>query len=306
MFQKCNKSRILLLFSFLLLLLVSGTSRKTEDFQVNAPKIPELLYFAGEKVPLFIPDVNERMDRELLINSFFHSNTFQLFKRANRWFPVLEPILKANQVPDDFKYLALIESDFMLKVSPSGAAGFWQFLEETGKKFGLEINEEVDERYHVKKATEAACKYLNMAHQLLGNWTLAAASYNMGMENTRKALNMQKVTNYYDLLLNQETSRYLFRILAVKEIFENPQKYGFFYGSDQLYPVYKSHSIQTDSSISSLVDFAIAHKITYKELKIYNPWLLKSDLKNKFRKTYIIEIPDSSFRAGSLDSLKVK
>lgn len=306
MFRIQHKYKIFILVGFLFLLVVSGTDKGPEfssrqnDFQVMAPEIPTEFSFAGEKVPLFIPDVKERLDRELLINVFFHSNTFQLLKRANRWFPLIEPVLKENGIPDDFKYVALIESDFLLKVSPSGAAGYWQFLVSTGKKFGLEINDEIDERYHVQKATKAACSYLNMAEQLLGNWTLAAASYNMGIENTRQALKFQKVSNYYDLLLNQETSRYIFRIIAVKMIFENPQKYGFIYDKKQLYLPYRSHPVQTDTTISSLVDYAIANHITYKELKIYNPWLLKSELKNKARKVYVFDIPDSSYRAGAL------
>jgi membrane-bound lytic murein transglycosylase D len=214
------------------LLFTRGTRDENEDKQyvqafqnsygIYAVPIPVGISFAGEKPPLADPDVIERLDREIHVNTYWQSNSLLMFKRANRFFPVIEPILKANGVPDDFKYLALIESGLTNVVSPAGAVGFWQIMKGTGLDYGLEINNEVDERYHLEKATEAACKYLLDAKEKFGSWTLAAASYNMGMNGLEKQLERQKATNYYNILLNAETARYVFRILAVKAILENP------------------------------------------------------------------------------------
>lgn len=258
---------------------------------VIPPGIPKDIGFAGEKMPTGQWDVKERLDRELLVNNYWQSQTVLLFKRSRRWFSVIEPILKNNHVPDDFKFLSLIESGFTNVVSPSGAAGFWQFLEATGKKYGLEINEEVDERYDVEKSTEAACHYLTEAYNEFGSWTLAAAAYNMGIEGVKRQIEKQKARSYYDLYLNDETSRYVFRILAVKEIFSHPQRYGFFLSEKDLYNALRYKVVFEDSSISDLVDFAMSNNTSYKILRLYNPWLRKSVLNNKNRKGYLFKFP---------------
>jgi membrane-bound lytic murein transglycosylase D len=252
---------------------------------------PTSIDFAGEETPLQISDVRERLDRELLVNANLDASTLLIIKRANRAFPIIEPILKRNNVPDDFKYLAVIESSLMNAVSPAGAKGVWQFMPETAKESGMEVNDIVDERYHLEKATEAACQYLINAKQKFGSWTLAAASYNGGMNGVNKQIEMQKVTNYYDLLLNDETSRYVFRILALKEIMRNPEKFGFTVNSDELYVNLPSKKIVVDSTITDLAAFAKSQGINYKILKIHNPWLRDKKLMNASKKKYEIEIP---------------
>ena len=207
----------------------------------------------------------------------------------------MEPILKKNGVPDDFKYLCLIESGLMNVVSPAGATGFWQILKTTGQEYGLEINSNVDERYDVAKSTEAACKYLKEAHDKYGNWTLAAASYNMGINGVERQLERQKVNNYYDLLLNAETSRYVFRIIAAKEILEHPTKYGFHFRLKDLYLPPETYTVKVDTAISDLALFAEQHGVNYKILKIFNPWLRETHLNNKSRKLYTIEFPKSGY-----------
>lgn len=255
------------------------------------PQIPEQLTFAGEAVPVERLDVRESLDRELLVNMYWHSQTFLLLKRANRFFPVIEPILKSKSIPDDFKYLALIESGFANVVSPAGAAGFWQFLKTTGSKYGLVIDEEVDERYNLEKATEAACSYLSNSNKLFKGWTLAAAAYNMGDGGVSGQVKSQKVSNYYDLHLNHETARYVYRILAIKLIFENPESYGFRYDKADLYPPVKTNILSVDSAITDLAQFALNNGINYKILKEYNPWLRKTSLENKKKNVYLIKIP---------------
>ncbi len=252
--------------------------------------LPEELYFAGERVPLEIPDVRERLDRELHINTYWHSSTIFLIKQAHRWLPQMEEILQKNGVPDDFKYLTAIEGGFANQVSPSNAVGFWQIKSDAGKENGLEITREVDERYDPLKSTEAACSYLKKAHNKFGNWTNAAASYNRGMAGLQRALNNQKVNSYYDLLLNEETSRYVFRILAIKEIIEHPSKYGFNIDEEHLYDQEDLRYVEVNEDINDLVKFAKDQGINYKLLKRHNPWLRKDKLDVK-RKTYRIAIP---------------
>ena len=252
---------------------------------------PTATDFAGENTPLNIADVNERFDRELLVNANLHASTILIIKRANRAFPIIEPILKKNGVPDDFKYLAVIESALINAVSGSGARGVWQFMPETAKEKGMEVNDCVDERYHLEKSTEAACKYLLTAKEKFGSWTLAAASYNGGMTGVNKQIDIQKVNNYYDLLLNDETSRYVFRILALKEIMKNPEKFGFDIPKQELYELFPTRKIEIDTTVINLADLAISQGINYKILKIYNPWLRDSKLDNKNKKKYSIEIP---------------
>ncbi|MCH8330084.1 MAG: lytic transglycosylase domain-containing protein [Bacteroidetes bacterium] len=260
-------------------------------YKIFPVEIPAEATFAGESVPLDIFDVRERLDRELLINTYWHSSTIYHFKQANRWFPVIEPILKENNIPDDFKYLALAESGLQNKVSPSRAEGVWQFLKGTGKEYGLQIENAIDERYHIEKATAAACQYLQEAYDTFGSWTMAAAAYNKGMPGMKKQVARQKETKYYDLLLNEETSRYIFRILALKEVLLNPEQYGFFYKEKDLYQPLKYKTFTIDSPIADLADFAKENGTNYKTLKILNPWLRDTYLKNDKRKEYTIKIP---------------
>lgn len=274
---------------------ISGNEKKKQLHENSAQYFPSQVDFAGEKTPLQISDVRERFDRELLVNANLHSSTILILKRANRAFPIIEPILKQYGVPDDFKYLAVIESALINAVSPSGAKGVWQFMPETAKEKGMEVNEGVDERYHLIKSTEAACKYLLAAKQKFGNWTLAAASYNGGMTGVNNKIAEQKVTDYYDLLLTDETSRYVFRILALKEIMKNPSLYGFQLSNNELYEIIPTKKIEIDSSIVDLADFAKTQGINYKILKIHNPWLRDKKLSNPSKKKYEIEIPLSGY-----------
>jgi len=252
--------------------------------------LPERMDLAGEEVPLEIDDVKERLDKELHINSYWHNNTIFLFKRANRWFPMIEPILEKNGVPDDFKYLALIESGLENVRSYAGAAGFWQILKSTGREYGLEINRDVDERYHPVLSTEAACKYLKRSYEKFGNWTLVAASYNRGMRGMQNALDNQKVDNYYDLMLNDETSRYVFRILAIKQIFENPENSGLEIVKEELYDPYV-YRYDTVRSSTEWVEYAKKQGTSYKTLRIYNPWIQDDDIRVGRNEKYVVSLP---------------
>jgi membrane-bound lytic murein transglycosylase D len=270
----------------------STTSPKKESIHVLYPK---QMNFAGEAVPYYINDVQERLDREMITNLNYHTNTTLVLKRANKVFPVIEPILKQYGVPDDFKYLAVIESSLVNAVSPAGARGIWQFMPETAKEKGMEVTDQVDERYHLEKSTVAACKYLLEAKNKFGNWTLAAASYNGGMGGISKRLQEQEVADFYDLLLTEETSRYVFRILALKEIMQNPAKYGFDMPKEVLYQSIPVKKIEVDSTINNLATFAKSQGINYKVLKIHNPWLRDKKLINKTGKKYELEIPISGY-----------
>lgn len=254
--------------------------------------LPEQLSFAGESVPLNLPDVYERLDRELHINTYWHNNTIFLMKRANRWLPQIEEILKQHNVPPDFKYLPLIESNLLNDISPKNAVGFWQILKDSAKELGLEVDKEVDERYDPLKSTHAACKYLNKAYAKFGSWTLAAASYNRGMSGLDKALKNQNADSYYDLYMNDETSRYVFRILAIKEIIENPSRYGFKVDERHLYKQEPLKYIKVDESIKDLVSWSKEQGINYKLLKRYNPWLRAESLTVKRGKSYMIAVPE--------------
>jgi membrane-bound lytic murein transglycosylase D len=253
--------------------------------------IPKELKFAGEPVPLDLPDVRERLDKEIQINSYFHSNTIFLIKRAGRWLPRIEKILEENNIPNDFKYLPLIESNLLNVVSPAEAVGFWQILKTSGKEYGLEITDEVDERYDPIKATVAACKYLNQAYKKFGSWTLVAASYNRGMGGVDRAIENQGENSYYDLFLNDETSRYVFRLLAIKEIIKNPSRYGFKINPDHVYPDEPVKYIEVDQTIKDLVKFAKDNGTNYKLIKRHNPWLREQRLTVKKGKHYKIAIP---------------
>ena len=256
---------------------------------------PTSVNFCGEETPLHLSDVKERFDRELIINSNLHASTLIIIKRANREFPIIEPILKKYGVPDDFKYLAVAESALTNATSSAGAKGFWQFMPATAKERGMEVTDEVDERYHLIKSTEAACKYLLDAKQKMGSWTLAAASYNGGLAGVNRQITSQGENNYYDLLLTEETYRYVFRILALKEILQNPDKYGYTYRQDELYNAIPTRTVTVDSSITDLAKFAKGQGINYKILKIHNPWLRDKKLTNTSRKKYDIEIPTKGY-----------
>lgn len=262
-------------------------------------EIPDSLMFAGEAIPMDILDVRERLDRELHINTYWHNNSIFIYKRANRWLPQIEFILKEEGVPDDFKYIAVIESGLLNVTSPAHAVGFWQFLKPTAKELGLEVTKEVDERYNPLKSTRAACKYLRKAYTDFGSWTLAAASYNMGVRGLKNRLEEQRVNSYFDLLLNEETSRYVFRALAAKELISHPEKYGFEIPAEHLYQQEELREIEVTKSIEDLVEFAKDYGINYKILKKHNPWLRRKSLIVRKGGHYIISIP-----ANTATSLK--
>jgi hypothetical protein len=262
------------------------------DYNVYALQIPENLDFAGESIPLEDPDVYERMDRELLVNTYWQSNGLLMFKRAKKFFPIIEPILKEKGIPDDFKYLAVIESGLTNAVSPAGARGVWQIMPSTAKEIGLEVNSNVDERYNLEKATEVACDYLLKSKEKLGSWTLAAAAYNAGENGISRRLEEQNVTDYFDLLLGEETGRYVFRIVALKEILSNPDIYGFNFREKDLYSNVPTYKVEVDTAVTDFTKFAENFGINYKILKLHNPWLRDRFLENKSGKKYFIEIPE--------------
>jgi hypothetical protein len=267
-----------------------------ESFAVYGIDIPHQVDFAGEPMPLDLFDVRESLDRELLSNTYFHSQTIRLIKLANRHFPEIEPILRENLIPDDFKYLAVAESGLSQAVSPVKAVGFWQLLKGTAQEYGLEVNSEVDERYHISKSTRVACKYLIESYRKYGSWTMAAASYNAGRRGIDRQVDRQKISQYYDLLLNEETARYIYRVVAFKLIFEDPEAYGFNLTPKDLYPEIPTYTVEVDSTISHFADFAREHDTNYKILKFLNPWLRDTKLTNSSRKTYEIVLPEKGYR----------
>ena len=266
-----------------------------KNYNVYALTLPKNLKLADEKVPLNLPDIKERIDREFLVNTYWQSNGFLMFKRAHKYFPTIEKILKEEGVPDDFKYLAVIESGLTNAVSPAGARGFWQIMKATGREYGLEINSNVDERYHLEKSTRVACTYLKDAKAKLGSWTLAAASYNGGMSGIARRLKKQDVNSYYDLLLGSETSRYVPRIVALKYIMMQPHQFGYNFESDDMYTSIPTMSISVDSTITNMTSFAKGYGVNYKILKIHNPWLREAQLNNKTKKMYEIKIPKKGY-----------
>ena len=270
-----------------------------EDFNnghwVSAHPIPKEMTFASEAVPLHNPDIQERLDREILVNAYWQSNAFLLLKRAHKYGTLIDSILVAERVPLDFKYLAVIESGLQNVTSPAGAKGFWQFMRGTAKEFDLEVNNNVDERFNLVLSTQAAARYLKQARDEFGSWTLAAAAYNAGRSGIRRELNRQGVTDYYDLLLNEETSRYVFRILAVKRLLEAPEQYGFQFNKDQLYQRIPTYRVIVDTAVTDFVAFAEKFGINYKILKIHNPWLREAHLNNASRKKYTLDIPQSGY-----------
>ncbi|MGD0342398.1 MAG: lytic transglycosylase domain-containing protein [Bacteroidales bacterium] len=280
----------------------SGTpvSRSLADTVIiNKPfKLPAEVTFAGEKMPLDNFDTRESLERELLTSAYRHSSTILIIKRANRYLPVIEKILKENNIPDDFKYLAAAESEYSNMVSPAGATGFWQIMQETGKEEGMEINNEVDERYSIEKSTQFACDYFRKSYEKYGNWTLAAASYDGGRAALDEQIAIQHQNNYYDLLLADETARYIFRAVAYKLIITNPENFGFGIGKSDLYPELNYFEVKVDTSVTNFSDFAEHFGTNYKLLKLLNPWLRKPYLTAKQNKVYLIKIPEDGMRNG--------
>ncbi len=262
-----------------------------QNYKVLEVPLPDSMSFCGESVPMKHFGVRENLEQEMLVNTYWQSQTLLCLKRANRYFPEIEKILKKNGVPDDFKYLAMAESGFSYKTSGAGAAGFWQILKTTGEANGLEINKDVDERYNLEKSTEAACRYFKEAYKHFHNWTLVAASYNMGMGGVAKSMEFQQQDNYYDLGLNNETARYVYRILALKEIQSNPEKFGFFLKHSELYPPIPIIQMDMDSSIDNLAEYALSLHVNYHILKMLNPWLVSSKLPNPHNEIYTISLP---------------
>jgi membrane-bound lytic murein transglycosylase D len=300
--KKTTRSLLLMLIFILSIIFFNAVnlSDKTSEkntsstYNIKALKIPNGLSFAGEKVPTELDDIKERMDRELLVNTYWQSNGLLLIKRAHKYFPLIEPLLKKYGIPDDFKYLAVAESGLENNSSPAGAAGFWHFLKSSAKEYGLEVNQNVDERYNLEKSTKVAAEYLKKSKKRFGTWTLAAAAYNAGNARIARNLKKQQVTNYYDLLLNSETSRYVFRIVALKEVLSNPRKYGFEFEEDDLYNLPDIKTVKVDTVITNIASFAKKFKTNYKELKLNNAWLRENKLNNKSRKLYKIKIPNSN------------
>jgi hypothetical protein len=282
----------------------TASNESSEDFpqgyKIVSPEIPDYLEFAGERIPIENFEVYERMDREFLANTYWHSATVLAIKRANRWFPVIEPILEKNNIPDDFKYLSIAESNLDNVISPAGATGFWQFMKPAGEKYGLEINKLVDERYNVEKSTEAACMYLKDSYEMFGSWVTSAASYNMGHENTTEQSERQKTRKYFNLVLNSETSRFVARIVSLKYIFQNPEKYGFDIKEEDLYEPLEYYEVTLDSSVKDFADYAKSYGVNYFILKMYNPWLRDNYLINENRKSYKIKLPED----GSIEMIK--
>jgi membrane-bound lytic murein transglycosylase D len=280
----------------------SQGKNKTESFQdsiyFNKPyKLPDNVSFAGEKMPMDNIDTRESLDREILISAYRHSSTIMIIKRANRFLPIIEKILKEYNIPDDFKYLVAAESEFSNMISPSGATGFWQIMPETGKEAGMEINTVVDERYDVDKSTQFACDFFRKSYEIYGNWTLTAASYNGGRAALDEQIKIQQQNNYYDLLLSEETARYIFRAVAYKLVINDPKAFGFTLDKSDLYPELKYFEVKVDTTVSDFSAFAKKFGTNYKLLKFLNPWLRKPYLTPKPNKEYLIKIPAEGMRS---------
>jgi len=289
-----------------ILIFISSAVQDSETEVVNTKtvfrsvEIPDTAYFAGERVPLERFDVREALDRELIVNSYFHSQTIRFIKLAPRYFEMIEPILAEEGIPDDFKYLAVAESGLDPRAeSPANAVGFWQFLSGTARDYGLEINSEVDERFHVEKATRAASDYMKDAYEKFGNWTMVAASFNAGMRGVSRQAERQKSENYYDLLFVEETQRYVFRILALKLVLEKPERYNFIIGDEEKYPIIETKKVEIDGPVEDFADFAKSYDLNYKLLKDFNPWLRQTYLTNSSGKKYSIKIPLLKAQAAS-------
>jgi hypothetical protein len=275
------------------------------QINVYPVKLPAEIDFAGEKAALQNFDIMESLDREMTVNVYFQSQTLLTLKRASRYFPIIEPILKKNGIPDDFKYIAVIESALAHPTSPAGAKGIWQFIESTAKEYKLEVNKEIDERYSIERSTQAACDFFNESYGIYHNWTLAAASFNIGRKRLGHELERQKANSYYDLILNDETGRYIFRILAIKTIMQNPEQYGYHISSDDLYRNIPVTELKVDTPVTHFADFARKFLVNYKILKLFNPWLRENYLSNKEKKTYTILVPKECNRVYDLKYEKV-
>lgn len=303
--------RYFFLFSILGCLIASCTSTTANGALIDndtsspnsLPELPAKMSFCGQIINLEDEDIRERLDREILVNVYYQSSTMQTFKRANRFFPAMEKILKENDVPDDFKYLAVIESNLIQAVSPAGARGFWQFMPGTAAEYKLQINNEVDERLNIKKSTIAACRYLNFANDTLKDWILAAAAYNRGIGGVRSDMRWQQTKNYFDTHMNSETSRYVFRILAMKLILENPEKYAYNLKEIEVYKPFRTFSVPIKESISNLAEWAIEKGINYKILIKLNPWILTNKLTVKDQAFYI-QLPHADFNLKPYEAYK--
>lgn len=302
--MKKSKSLIIileLLFVVSIMFFILSSGNEVEKVESERPyvlsmtasvEIPESMTFAGEEIVFDRYDRRERLDRELSSFTYFHSTTLLLFKRANRLFPIIEPILKREGLPDDFKYLAVIESSLDWRaVSPARAAGLWQFLQSTGTENGLEIRTDVDERYHVEKSTVAAARYLKNAYRRYNSWSAASMAYNGGQGRITNELRNQRADEALDLWLVEETTRYYYRMLAIKQIFEQPRKYGFVIKPEHLYKPMQFREVTVTSTIPDLVAFAEQNNITYAQLKDFNSWLRTTKLNNASGKAYTILIP---------------
>ncbi|MDL2262382.1 lytic transglycosylase domain-containing protein [Bacteroidales bacterium OttesenSCG-928-I21] len=275
---------------------IADTLKSDVIYEVFQPYIPEELTFCGEKVPLENFDVHESLDFEIIANTYRHSSTLLYIKRANRYFPEIEKILKANNIPDDMKYLCVAESGLSNAISPSGATGFWQIMKATGEEYKLTINKSIDERYNQAKSLSVAIKYLKSAYKKFGSWTLAAASYNMGQGGLKKNIDHQRINSYWDLHLNTETARYVYRILALKLIMSQPEKYGFNISKEHLYAEIPTYEVTVDTTVDDLVKFAFNNKVNYKILKYFNPWLRADNLVIHGNQEYKITLPKSGVR----------
>ncbi len=294
-----STNRLLLFINLFLAVLLSGIffysfkgSEKGSEQVIRSINLDKDFDFCGEKLPMDNFDVRQRLDAELVRNVYFHSQTILAIKRANAMFPVIEPILKAEGVPDDLKYLAVAESALSNAVSPAGARGIWQFMKAAASEYDLEVNDDVDERYHLEKATRAACTYMRQQKERLGSWTLAAAAYNGGPGRIKQEMANQRAQTFFDLNLTDETMRYPFRIIAIKEVMTNPELYEYQIKEDHLYnPVRDFKTVTVDGPVASWGDFAVEHGTTYRMLKVLNPWLISGKLANKAGKTYQIRLP---------------
>jgi membrane-bound lytic murein transglycosylase D len=276
----------------------AGDKRQLSDsvYTIKSFKLPENVTFAGEKMPLDNFDTKESLQREILTTAYRHSSTIMIIMRAHRYLPLIEKILKKNNVPDDFKYLVAAESEYSNMVSPAGATGFWQIMPETGKEEGMEINTVVDERYDVERSTQFACEYFLKSYEKYGNWTLAAASYNGGRGGVDEQIDIQHQNNYYDLLLSEETARYIFRAVAYKMVITDPESFGFKIPEKDLFPELSYFEVKVDTAVTDFSAFAQKFGTNYKILKLLNPWLRKPYLTPKSNKEYMIKIPADGMR----------
>lgn len=294
---------LLALTSIFILIASRMTSAEKPDYEweptENIPQIvkgvdlDKAFHFCGEALPMDNFDIRERLDRELTVNTYWHSSTILSIKSSSRYFPTMDRILEEEGVPTDLKYIAVAESALRNVVSPAGAKGIWQFMKGTGNEYGLEINDEVDERYHLEKSTRAAAKYLKSLRKRFGSWANAAAAYNMGGGNMNKRLREQEAENYFELNLNEETSRYYFRLVAIKQIMENPREFGFYLDQEDYYKSLDDYrTVEVSEAVSSWGAFAKENGTTYRMLKVYNPWMIDSNLTNRSGKTYEVRVPE--------------